>query len=93
MGYVRVRLRSYQLTHLRTLEAEAIDIFRELAAERERPVLLFSGGKDSVLLLHLALKSFRPARFPFPIMPSTPGTISRRRSSSAIARWPRSTSG
>ncbi|MCC6874067.1 MAG: sulfate adenylyltransferase subunit CysD [Sandaracinaceae bacterium] len=59
---------TYQLSHLTTLEAEAIDIFRELAAERERPVLLFSGGKDSIVLLHLALKAFRPARFPFPLM-------------------------
>jgi len=59
---------TYQLSHLRALEAEAIDIFRELAAERERPVLLFSGGKDSIVLLHLAKKAFRPARFPFPIM-------------------------
>ena len=59
---------SYQLSHLRALEAEGIDIIRELAAERERAVLLFSGGKDSILLLHLAVKAFRPARFPFPIM-------------------------
>ncbi|HJL16361.1 MAG TPA: sulfate adenylyltransferase subunit CysD [Sandaracinaceae bacterium LLY-WYZ-13_1] len=59
---------AYQLSHLKALEAEAIDIFRELAAERERPVLLFSGGKDSIVLLHLATKAFRPARFPFPIM-------------------------
>ncbi len=59
---------TYQLSHLRALEAEAIDIFRELAAERERPVLLFSGGKDSIVLLHLSVKAFRPARFPFPLM-------------------------
>ncbi|MGF1468447.1 MAG: sulfate adenylyltransferase subunit CysD [Sandaracinaceae bacterium] len=58
----------YQLSHLQALEAEAIDILREVAAERERPVLLFSGGKDSVLVLHLALKAFRPARLPFPVM-------------------------
>jgi len=51
-----------------TLEAEAVGIFRELAAEFERPVLLFSGGKDSIVLLHLAKKAFRPARFPFPIL-------------------------
>lgn len=57
-----------QLTHLQALEAEAIGILREVAAERERPVLLFSGGKDSIVLLHLAVKAFRPARFPFPIM-------------------------
>jgi sulfate adenylyltransferase subunit 2 len=59
---------SYQLSHLKALEAEAIDILREIAAERERPVLLFSGGKDSIVILHLAEKAFRPARFPFPVM-------------------------
>jgi sulfate adenylyltransferase subunit 2 len=59
---------TYQLSHLRALEAEAIDILREVAAERERPVLLFSGGKDSIVLLHLSLKAFRPARFPFPLL-------------------------
>jgi len=58
----------YELSHLETLEAEAIHIFREVAAELERPVLLFSGGKDSIVLLRLAEKAFRPARFPFPIM-------------------------
>ena len=58
----------YQLSHLRALEHEAIHILREMAAERERPVLLFSGGKDSIVLLKLAEKAFRPARFPFPIM-------------------------
>jgi sulfate adenylyltransferase subunit 2 len=56
------------LTHLDELEAEAIHIFRELAAELERPVLLFSGGKDSIVLLRLAEKAFRPGGFPFPIM-------------------------
>src|ERR1700710_2114860 len=56
------------LSHLDELEAEAIHIMRELAAERERPVLLFSGGKDSIVLLRLAEKAFRPARFPFPLM-------------------------
>jgi sulfate adenylyltransferase subunit 2 len=50
------------------LEAEAIFILREVAAERERPMLLFSGGKDSVVLLRLAEKAFRPARFPFPLV-------------------------
>jgi sulfate adenylyltransferase subunit 2 len=57
-----------QLTHLRALESEAIHVMREVAAEFERPVLLFSGGKDSIALLRLAEKAFRPARFPFPIM-------------------------
>src|SRR5690606_12122618 len=56
------------LTHLDWLEAEAIYILREVAAECERPVLLFSGGKDSVVLLRLAEKAFRPAGFPFPLM-------------------------
>ncbi len=58
----------YQLDHLTALEHEAIHILREMAAERERPCLLFSGGKDSIVLLRLAEKAFRPARFPFPIM-------------------------
>jgi sulfate adenylyltransferase subunit 2 len=59
---------SHQLSHLDALEAEAIHIMREVAAELERPVLLFSGGKDSIVLLRLAEKAFRPARFPFPVM-------------------------
>jgi sulfate adenylyltransferase subunit 2 len=58
----------YELSHLETLEAESIHIFREVAAELERPVLLFSGGKDSIVLLRLAEKAFRPGKFPFPIM-------------------------
>src|ERR1019366_10068189 len=58
----------YELSHLQTLEAESIHIFREVAAEFERPVLLFSGGKDSLVRLRLAEKAFRPGRFPFPIM-------------------------
>jgi sulfate adenylyltransferase subunit 2 len=57
-----------KLSHLRVLEAEAIHIMREVAAELERPVLLFSGGKDSIVLLRLAEKAFRPGRFPFPLM-------------------------
>ena len=57
-----------QLTHLDELEAEAIHIMREVAAELERPVLLFSGGKDSIVLLRLAEKAFRPGKFPFPVM-------------------------
>jgi sulfate adenylyltransferase subunit 2 len=57
-----------QLSHLRALESEAIHVMREVAAELERPVLLFSGGKDSIVLLRLAEKAFRPGPFPFPLM-------------------------
>ena len=55
-------------THLDALEAESIFIMREVAAEFQRPVLLFSGGKDSIVLLRIAEKAFRPAKFPFPVM-------------------------
>jgi sulfate adenylyltransferase subunit 2 len=57
-----------QLSHLDALEAESIHIIREVAAEFERPVLLFSGGKDSAVMLRLAEKAFRPAPIPFPVM-------------------------
>ena len=57
-----------RLSHLDALESEAIHIMREVAAELERPVLLFSGGKDSIVLLRLAEKAFRPGPFPFPLM-------------------------
>src|SRR5215471_19268753 len=56
------------ISHLDALEAESVHLLREVAAEFERPVLLFSGGKDSVVMLHLALKAFAPARLPFPVM-------------------------
>ena len=59
---------TYELTDLEKLEAEAVHIFREVAATIERPALLFSGGKDSVVMLHLAVKAFWPARVPFPVM-------------------------
>ena len=58
----------YELSQLRSLEAEAIHIIREVAAEFEKPVLLFSGGKDSIVMLHLAIKAFTPGRLPFPVM-------------------------
>ena len=57
-----------RLSQLRELEAESVHVMREVAAELERPVLLFSGGKDSIVLLRLAEKAFRPAPFPFPVM-------------------------
>jgi len=57
-----------QLTHLRELEAESIYVFREVAAQFERPALLFSGGKDSIVLVHLARKAFWPAKFPIPLL-------------------------
>ncbi|MGH9086862.1 MAG: sulfate adenylyltransferase subunit CysD [Acidimicrobiales bacterium] len=56
------------IDHLDLLESHAIFVMREVAAESERPVLLFSGGKDSAVLLHLAVKAFRPAGFPFPVL-------------------------
>ncbi len=59
---------TYPFTHLESLESESIYIFREVAAEFERPVLLFSGGKDSVCLLRLAEKAFSPGRIPFPLL-------------------------
>jgi sulfate adenylyltransferase subunit 2 len=59
---------SYRRSHLRALEDESVHIMREIAAERERVCLLFSGGKDSIVLLRLAEKAFRPARFPFPLL-------------------------
>lgn len=58
----------YHLNHLRELESESIYIFREVAAQFERPCLLFSGGKDSIVLVHLARKAFWPAKFPFPLL-------------------------
>src|ERR1700745_1747413 len=59
---------AYRFSHLDSLEAESVFIMREVAAEFERPVLLFSGGKDSIVMLRLAEKAFRPAKFPFPVM-------------------------
>lgn len=59
---------TYYLDHLTTLESEAIHIIREISAERENPALLFSGGKDSAVLLHIAHKAFYPAAIPFPVL-------------------------
>jgi sulfate adenylyltransferase subunit 2 len=59
---------SYRVSHLDALEAESVFVMREVVAEFERPVLLFSGGKDSVVMLRLAQKAFAPARVPFPVM-------------------------
>ncbi|MBW9207194.1 sulfate adenylyltransferase subunit CysD [Mumia sp. zg.B53] len=61
-------MHDYRLSQLDQLEAESIHIFREVAAEFEKPVLLFSGGKDSIVMLRLAEKAFYPARIPFPVM-------------------------
>ncbi len=64
----KTALPDYRLTHVQALEAESLHIFREVVAECERPALLFSGGKDSVVMLRLAEKAFWPARIPFPVM-------------------------
>ena len=61
-------MKEYRLTHLRELESEGIYVMREVAAQFERPVLLFSGGKDSIVLVHLARKAFWPAPIPFPLL-------------------------
>jgi len=59
---------SHHLTHLKQLEAEAIYVMREVAAQFEKPALLFSGGKDSICLVKLAQKAFGPAKIPFPLV-------------------------
>ncbi|HRV87422.1 MAG TPA: sulfate adenylyltransferase subunit CysD [Saprospiraceae bacterium] len=59
---------NYQLTHLQELESESIYVIREVAAQFENPVILFSGGKDSILMTYLAVKAFYPARVPFPLL-------------------------
>ena len=61
-------MNKYQLSHLEELEAESIFVIREVASQFEKPVLLFSGGKDSIICYHLARKAFYPANVPFPIM-------------------------
>src|SRR5215210_5474487 len=64
---------SYELPHLDALESEAVHLMREVAAEFEGPALLFSGGKDSIVLLRLAEKALRPGRFPFPLLHADTG--------------------
>ena len=59
---------NYQLSHLKELESESIFVLREVAAQFENPVILFSGGKDSILMTYLAVKAFYPARVPFPLL-------------------------
>jgi sulfate adenylyltransferase subunit 2 len=63
-----MKIRDYNLTQLKELESESIFVLREAVAQFERPVLLFSGGKDSIVLSHLARKAFHPARIPFPLL-------------------------
>ena len=58
----------YRINHLRELEAESIFVIREVVAQFENPCMLFSGGKDSIIMFHLARKAFWPARVPFPLM-------------------------
>ncbi len=61
-------MHNYNLTHLKELEAESIYVLREVAAQFERPMLLFSGGKDSIVMTHLAYKAFYPSKIPFPLL-------------------------
>lgn len=61
-------MQTYSLTHLKELESESIFVIREVAAQFERPVMLFSGGKDSIVMFHLARKAFHPAKVPFPLL-------------------------
>ena len=66
--FEKVNMSTHSFTHLDALESESIHIMREVAAECKNPALLFSGGKDSIVMLRLAEKAFRPARFPFPLV-------------------------
>ena len=67
-GAAKLGVDARRLTHLRQIEAEAIHIFREVAAEFRNPVMLYSIGKDSACLLHLAMKAFYPSKPPFPLL-------------------------
>lgn len=83
---------TYQLSQLDALEAEAIHICREVAAEFEHPVLMFSGGKDSLVMLRLAQKAFHPAGIPFAVLHVDTGHICRNRDvhvASSRAKWRR----
>ena len=86
-SYPHGRGSSFRTSHLRTLEAEAIYVMREVAAQFERPVLLFSGGKDSIVMVHLARKAFRPAPIPFPLVHVDTGHNFPRPSPSATSSW------
>src|SRR5574340_1662763 len=63
-----MKMTAHTFTHLDALESESIHIMREVASECKNPAMLFSGGKDSIVMLRLAEKAFRPARFPFPLV-------------------------
>jgi sulfate adenylyltransferase subunit 2 len=76
------------LSHLDWLESEAIHIMREVAGQCSNPVLLFSGGKDSICMLRIAEKAFRPGKFPFPLMHIDTGHNYRKSSSSATSAPP-----
>ncbi len=67
-GHKTTNMSNYHTDYLDQLESESIHIFREVAGQFERPALLFSGGKDSITLVHLALKAFKPGKFPFPLV-------------------------
>ena len=77
-------MRNYNLNHLQQLESEAIFVLRETAAQFERPGLLFSGGKDSIIMAYLASKAFAPAKIPFLLSMLIQDIISQRLSSSGI---------
>jgi sulfate adenylyltransferase subunit 2 len=81
------------LSHLDWLESEAIHIMREVAGQCSNPVLLFSGGKDSICMLRIAEKAFRPGRFPFPLLHVDTGHNYRKSPTSATSAPPNSASG